>query len=105
MQNELIDKQVRDDLISGGENENKALNALLIGFNKFVKDNVKRGDFDEFKDINKKDYGKDVGVDEYILNLAEIFLEPVLPLDINNPDRFNFLFGKLAVLYKKDYMV
>jgi len=31
MQQDLIDKKVRDDLISGNEKENKALNSLLSG--------------------------------------------------------------------------
>lgn len=101
---EMHDK-IRKDIVSGNSlQQEEAIKSLLPAFSRFVKDTVKRGDFTEFKKNWELEKGKDVTNEDYIVNLADIFLEPFLPFDLSNPEKHVPFIERFAKKYIKYYM-
>jgi len=101
---EKIEKEIRKDLLGNTKKQEETIHKLLPVFNRFVKDNVKRGDFENYKKIQKDEYNREVKSVEYIENLSELFLDPILPLDLDDPEKFKPVIKKLARLYMENFM-
>ena len=102
---EELHEKIRSDLLSGSENKIQiAIKALLPAFNRFVKDTIKRGDYAQFKKAFEAENNKEITNEDYILNLSDIFLEPFLPLDLNDLDKHKPLLLKFSKTFIKTYM-
>ncbi|MBC8436182.1 MAG: hypothetical protein H8D88_01310 [Bacteroidetes bacterium] len=99
-----IQKEIRNDLLKNEKSRDEALNRLIPLFNKFVKENVKSGDFENYNRIQKEQYQKEVKPEEYITNLAEAYLDPILPLDLKDPFKYQPIVDQLAKRYMDNFM-
>jgi flagellar biosynthesis protein FliP len=97
-------KEIREDLLKDESSQKKALERLIPLFNNFVRENVKTGDYDNYKRIQKEQYNKEVTPEGYITNLAEAYLEPILPLDLEDPFKYQPIIDKLAKLYMESFL-
>ena len=101
---ENIEKDIRKDLLGSAKKQEETIHKLLPLFNRFVKDNVKKGDFEIYKKIQQDEYQREINASDYIENLSDVFLEPILPLDLENPEKFNPIIKKLAKIYMENFM-
>jgi len=101
---EIHDKIKQDFLSPSSSKQELAFKALLPSFNRFVKDTVKRGDYAHFRETFEQENGRKITNEDYILNLSDIFFDPFLPLDLNEPDKYQPLLLNFTKKYIKTYM-
>ena len=89
---------IREDFDKGVEMQKEIAKRFLPPFNHFVKNSIDNGDFEKFTDINKTD-NKPINVNGYIHDLADIFFEPILPINLQEPQKYKILSKYLADFY------
>lgn len=100
---ERLVSTIKKDFEKGENSQKEIVKNLLPPFNRFVKKSIENGDYEKFITLyNLKD--KSDAKSDYIRDLADIFLEPVLPIDLQIPDKYKILSKYLAEFFINIYM-
>ncbi|MFW9901097.1 MAG: hypothetical protein ACFFDY_07385 [Candidatus Thorarchaeota archaeon] len=96
-------EQIRKNILNSPQSRKETFLQLIPNFNRFFRDTIKTGDYDHFKKENP-DLDTETLKKKYINDLASIFLENILPIDLENPDKYKDITDSFANLYIKMFI-